>query len=109
MKKICFSDLEEALLLLPFTSVCELLSQLPSLIERGFEIELVCRTMIFLFKMHHKPIVNNQALLPIVGQLQKLAFSKVNHLRVSAVPFITFLVLSYGNNRHVYIPSDDSI
>jgi U3 small nucleolar RNA-associated protein 12 len=85
VKFCCFSDLEEALLLLPFTSVCELLSQLPALIERGFQTELVCRTMIFLFRVHHKPIVNNQALLPVVGQLQKLALSKVNYLRVSNI------------------------
>lgn len=81
LQRIRSSDLEEALLLLPFTSVCELLSQLPALIERGFQTELVCRTMIFLFRVHHKPIVNNQALLPVVGQLQKFALSKVNHLR----------------------------
>ncbi|PNF32770.1 hypothetical protein B7P43_G04487 [Cryptotermes secundus] len=81
LQRIRSSDLEEALLLLPFTSVCELLSQLPALIARGFQTELVCRTMIFLFKVHHKPIVNNQALLPVVRELQKLAVSEVNHLR----------------------------
>ncbi|PSN31419.1 WD repeat-containing protein 3 [Blattella germanica] len=81
LQRIRSSDLEEALLLLPFTSVCELLKQLPALIKRGHQTELVCRTMIFLFRVHHGPIVNNQALLPIVGQLQQLAFSKVNELR----------------------------
>jgi U3 small nucleolar RNA-associated protein 12 len=90
-KFCCSSDLEEALLLLPFTSVCELLSQLPALIERGFQTELVCRTMIFLFRVHHKPIVNNQALLHIVGQLQKLALFKVNHLRVSVAHFFHYV------------------
>lgn len=81
LQRIRSSDLEEALLLLPFTSVCELLNLLPPLIERGFQTELVCRIMIFLFRVHHKPIVNTQALLPVVGKLQQLAFSKVNHLR----------------------------
>ncbi|KAJ9598232.1 hypothetical protein L9F63_011053 [Diploptera punctata] len=81
LSRIQSSDLEEALLLLPFTSVCELLNQLPSLIKKGYQTELVCRTMIFLFRVHHGPIVNNQSLLSIVGQLKKLAFSKVNELR----------------------------
>lgn len=81
LARIRSSDLEEALLLLPFTSVCELLSQLPSLIKKGHQTELLCRTMIFLFRVHHGPIVNNQALLPVVGQLQKLTLSKVNELR----------------------------
>jgi len=46
--------------------------------------------MIFLFRVHHKPIVNTQALLPVVGKLQQLAFSKVNHLRVSTAHFFHY-------------------
>ncbi|XP_069680320.1 WD repeat-containing protein 3 [Periplaneta americana] len=81
LQRIRSSDLEEALLLLPFTSVCELLGQLPALLDRGHQTELVCRTMIFLFRVHHSPIVNNQALLPIVGKLQQLAINRVTQLR----------------------------
>ncbi|XP_036333211.1 WD repeat-containing protein 3 [Rhagoletis pomonella] len=57
LARIRASDLEEALLLLPFSNVCELLERLPRLIEcHSDQIELLCKVTIFLFKVHMKPI-----------------------------------------------------
>ncbi|XP_044270413.1 WD repeat-containing protein 3 [Tribolium madens] len=81
IRRIRPSDLEEALLLLPFASVCEVLQILPALIARGDQIELVCKICIFLLKLHHSPIVANHTLLVTLKQLQKLAFTKVQELR----------------------------
>lgn len=78
-----FSDVEEALLILPFSSVCEVLQTLPALIARGDHTELVCKISIFLLKLHHAPIVANHTLLFTLQKLQKLAAEKVQELRVS--------------------------
>lgn len=72
LSKIRGNDLEEALLLLPFSNVCEILEKLPSLAEkRKDQSELICKVTIFLFRIHHKPIVNSKTLLPTIRKLIK--------------------------------------
>lgn len=62
--------IEESLLLLPFTSVCELLKALPEIIlKRTDQTELICKVITFLFRIHRKPIVGNQTLLPLIQQM----------------------------------------
>lgn len=68
--RIKSSDLEEALLLLPFTSVCELLKALPEIIsKRTDQTELLCKVITFSFRVHRKPIIGNQSLLPFIQQM----------------------------------------
>lgn len=70
LSRIKSSDLEEALLLLPFTSVCELLKALPEIIRtRTDQTELLCKVVTFLFRVHRKPIIGNQNLLPFIQQM----------------------------------------
>lgn len=70
LSRIKPSDLEEALLLLPFTSVCELLKKLPEIIaKRTDQTELLCKVITFLFRVHRKPIIGNQSLLPFIQQM----------------------------------------
>lgn len=83
IKKIRTSELEEALLLLPFTSACELLQSLPALVQRGDQTELISRLLIFLLKVHHAPLVANQTLLTLLKKIQHLVVEKVVELRVS--------------------------
>lgn len=79
-----FSDLEEALLLLPFSTVCEVLRMLPRLVSRSSgDTELVCKLAVFLLKIHHGPIVANNVLLSHLSQLFKVAFVKAEEVRVS--------------------------
>lgn len=49
---------------------------------RGDQTELVCKLLVFLLKIHHAPIVANNALLSVLKQLQKSAMVKVEELRV---------------------------
>lgn len=64
------SDLEETLVLLPFTSVCDLLKCLPQIIsKRTDQTELLCKVITFLFRIHKKPIIGNQTLLPSIQQM----------------------------------------
>ncbi|KAJ8983270.1 hypothetical protein NQ317_007170 [Molorchus minor] len=81
IKRIRSSDLEEALLILPFSSVCELLQALPALMARGDNTELVSKICMFLLKLHHGPIVANHSLLMTLQKIQKLAAEKVRELR----------------------------
>lgn len=70
LSRIKPSDLEESLLLLPFTSVCEILKILPDMIrKRTDQTELLCRVITFLFRIHRKPIIGNKTLLPIIQQM----------------------------------------
>ncbi|XP_066151518.1 WD repeat-containing protein 3 [Euwallacea fornicatus] len=81
IKRIRPSDLEEGLLLLPFNSVCEILTTLPRLIQRGDCTELGCKVAMFLLKLHHAPIVANHLLLPTMEKLETVIRTKVGELR----------------------------
>lgn len=76
------SDLEESLLLLPFTSVCELLKALPEIIaKRTDQTEMLCKVISFLFRIHRKPIVGNQTLMPFIQQMVVDLETTVNEQR----------------------------
>nr|CAD7392861.1 unnamed protein product [Timema cristinae] len=81
LARIRTSDLEETLLILPFTSVCDLLTSLLPLLSRGYQTEMLCKVVVFLLKIHHGPIVGNQTLLPVISKLKKLMFTTVNNVR----------------------------
>lgn len=70
LSRIKPSDLEESLLLLPFTSVCELLQALPNIIKtRTDQTELLSKVITFLFRIHRKPIISTQTLRPFIQQM----------------------------------------
>lgn len=72
LQRIRAFDMEEALVLLPFPSVCEILERIPKLaISRKDQTEIICKVVLFLFRIHQKPITSNQTLLPVIGTLIK--------------------------------------
>lgn len=82
LSKVRASDLEEALLLLPFSNVFDILEKLPKMAsQRKDQTELICKVVLFLFRIHHKPIVNNQVLLPSIQKLIKHLESSVVEVR----------------------------
>uniref|UniRef100_A0A1B6DL56 Small-subunit processome Utp12 domain-containing protein n=1 Tax=Clastoptera arizonana TaxID=38151 RepID=A0A1B6DL56_9HEMI len=81
LKNIKANDLEETLLLLPFTAVCELLPLLLKLLEKFVHCELVSRAVIFLLRVHHQQIVANLKLLPLVNKLSSLAINNISNIR----------------------------
>lgn len=81
VKRVRSSDLEEALLLIPFSVACDIVRVLPTLLERGDHTELYCRVALFLLKIHHAPLVANKALLKHIIQIQAKASIKLNELR----------------------------
>lgn len=76
------SDLEESMLLLPFESVCKILAKIPEIIEqRPDQTELLSKIVLFLFRIHQKPIVANQTLLPITQKIITTLQANVIELR----------------------------
>lgn len=76
------SDLEETMLLLPFESVCKILSKMPEIIERRpDQTELLSKIVLFLYRIHQKPIVANQTLLPITQKIITTLQSNVVEMR----------------------------
>ncbi|XP_060567358.1 WD repeat-containing protein 3-like [Ruditapes philippinarum] len=81
IKKVKSSELEEALLVLPFQYVIGLLKLLEEFITNNWDIELMCRCLFFLLRVHHGQITACQELLPVVDRLRKITIEKLNSLR----------------------------
>uniref|UniRef100_A0A671UEI5 WD repeat domain 3 n=1 Tax=Sparus aurata TaxID=8175 RepID=A0A671UEI5_SPAAU len=74
-------DLEVSLLVLPFPYIPELLRLFSSYIKEGLEVELVCRCLFFLLKIHFGQISSNQMLLSVIDELRTNTLSKVREIR----------------------------
>uniref|UniRef100_A0A8C9Y473 WD repeat-containing protein 3 n=1 Tax=Sander lucioperca TaxID=283035 RepID=A0A8C9Y473_SANLU len=81
VKKVRSSELEVSLLVLPFPYIPELLTLFNSYIKQGLEVELVCRCLFFLLKIHFGQISSNQMLLSVIDELRTNTVSKVREIR----------------------------
>ncbi|KAM6956002.1 WD repeat-containing protein 3 [Lycodopsis pacificus] len=81
IKKVRSSELEVSLLVLPFPYVPQLLALFNSYIQQGLEVELVCRCLFFLLKIHFGHISGNQMLLSVIDELRTNTVSKVQEIR----------------------------
>ncbi|KAM9802313.1 WD repeat-containing protein 3 [Syngnathus typhle] len=81
IKKVRSSELEVSLLVLPFPYVPELLELFDGFIREGLEVELVCRCLFFLLKIHFGRIVDSQKLLAVIDDLRTNTLSKVQDIR----------------------------
>ncbi|XP_046392675.1 WD repeat-containing protein 3 [Ischnura elegans] len=82
IRRIRSSDLEEALLLLPFSWACRFLEASPDLFKHcGPDVELLCRTLLFLVRVHQAPIIGATHLFPLVTNITQLAFKHLKQLR----------------------------
>ncbi|XP_011643743.1 WD repeat-containing protein 3 isoform X1 [Pogonomyrmex barbatus] len=80
-KRIRASELEETLLLLPYSAACDILQRLPSLLKNNYHSELLARLALCLVQAHHGPIVANQNLLSTLEIVKKLTIKKISSLR----------------------------
>uniref|UniRef100_A0A8C8DH36 Small-subunit processome Utp12 domain-containing protein n=1 Tax=Oryzias sinensis TaxID=183150 RepID=A0A8C8DH36_9TELE len=78
---VLFFELEVSLLVLPFPYVPELLQLFSGYIHQGLEVELVCRCLFFLLKIHFGQITSNQMLLSVIDDLRSVTVSKVCEIR----------------------------
>uniref|UniRef100_A0A663LRP4 WD repeat-containing protein 3 n=1 Tax=Athene cunicularia TaxID=194338 RepID=A0A663LRP4_ATHCN len=78
-------ELEESLLVLPFSYVPDLLRLFNEYIHQGSEVELLCRALLFLLKIHFGQITSNHMLVTVIENLKKTTISRVSEARVSDV------------------------
>lgn len=81
IRKVRSSELEVSLLVLPFPYIPELLKLFNSFIRDGLEVELVCRCLFFLLRIHFGQISSNQMLLSVIDELRTNTLSKVREIR----------------------------
>lgn len=62
LKSIRPSDLEEALLILPFANVLQLLGYLDKWLKQGYEVELCMRVLLFTLRIYQVQISANRSL-----------------------------------------------
>ena len=76
------SALEECLLVMPFSQVTCLLHLLDIWLGNGWEVELCCRCLFFLLRVHHHQLVTNSTLLPIIDSLKQHTSQQVSQIKV---------------------------
>eukprot|EP00795_Rhopilema_esculentum_P017672 gene17672-9326_t len=77
VRKVKSSELEESLLVLPFSYVIDLLKLINNWIMNSWEIELCARCLFFLLRVHHNQIVTSQVLLDTIDASRKLVTTKL--------------------------------
>ncbi|KAF4021436.1 hypothetical protein G4228_013321 [Cervus hanglu yarkandensis] len=80
-KGIKSSELEESLLVLPFSYIPDILRLFNEFIQQGSDIELLCRCLFFLLRIHFGQITSNQMLVPVIEKLKETTISKVSQVR----------------------------
>lgn len=82
VNRIRASDLEECLVLLPFSNVCKILEMVPNLVaKRKDQAEHILKIVLFLFKIHQKPISANHTLLSVIGEIIQSLTAVTEELR----------------------------
>ncbi|KAI9143590.1 WD40-repeat-containing domain protein [Paraphysoderma sedebokerense] len=70
VERIKSTELEQALLVIPFSRVVTLLNFLNKWAKMGWNIPLTCRILFYLLKVHHNQIVSNRIMRPVLVSLQ---------------------------------------
>ncbi|XP_064608523.1 WD repeat-containing protein 3-like [Liolophura sinensis] len=81
VRRIRSSELDEALLVLPFDCVIELLKLIQVFLDNGWETELSTKCLLFLLRVHQGQITANQVLLPVIDKLRKTVVVKSEELK----------------------------
>lgn len=83
LRRIRYSELEETLLALPFGYVVELLKALSELLSRNWEVELCCRCLFFLLRVHSGQVASTATLVPTVDRLRLATLGMLERSRDS--------------------------
>ncbi|XP_040278727.1 WD repeat-containing protein 3 [Bufo bufo] len=81
IKKVRSSELEESLLVLPFSYVPDLLTLFRDYMRQSSDVELICRCLFFLLRIHFGAITSNQILLGVIEDLKSCTISRVTEVR----------------------------
>lgn len=81
LRKVKSADLEESLLVLPFSYIPDLLKLLNEFVSNGWEVELSCRCLLYLLKIHQGVISTSDIFVSVLENLQKNTESEVKKLQ----------------------------
>ncbi|XP_072441340.1 WD repeat-containing protein 3 [Chiloscyllium punctatum] len=81
IRKVKSSEMEESLLVLPFSYIPDLLTLFNEYIQLSLEVELICRCLFFLLRIHFGQITSNQMLLTVIDSLRKNTIGKINEMK----------------------------
>ncbi|KAG1651938.1 WD repeat-containing protein 3 [Nymphon striatum] len=81
LKKIKSSELEEALLVLPFSYVMNFMKMLNTFLNNSWEVELALKCILFLLRINANLIMSNSSLLPMIDNLRKLSQQRVDEMK----------------------------
>jgi U3 small nucleolar RNA-associated protein 12 len=109
LRKIPASEIEEALLVLPFDGVNHLINFLSDMIRERMQVELVARVLFFVLRIHHQQIVSNHALRNDIEHLKTSVREQLEEHRntlgfnISGMKYIQRVVAE----KHIKIGGDD--
>ncbi|KAL4458578.1 hypothetical protein ABPG75_013443 [Micractinium tetrahymenae] len=75
------AELEQALLLLPFTDALRLIRYLVAWLRQGVQVELLCRVATLLLRLHMQQLMGTPAARPLLLDLQQLLHARVQELK----------------------------
>ena len=87
---------------MPFSQVTCLLQLLDIWLSNGWEVELCCRCLFFLLRVHHHQLVTNSTLLPIMDSLKQHTSQQVSQIKVTRTKLVSYGVTPYLS---FFIPS----
>ena len=101
------SELEQAILLLPFTDALRLLGYLAPWLRRGAQVELLCRVATLLLRVHMQQLMATPSARPVLTELQGLLRSRVQGLKdamgfnLAAIEHLRRVVADQGGGGNV--------
>eukprot|EP01136_Pigoraptor_vietnamica_P030762 Opistho-1_new@90424 len=81
LRRIKATDIDDALLVLPFGYVSRLLPRVGEWLRAGREVELCTRCALYLIRIHHNPIVATGALVDVLDELRTATRQRTNELK----------------------------
>lgn len=101
------SELEQAILLLPFTDALRLLGYLAPWLRRGAQVELLCRVATLLLRVHMQQLMATPSARPVLTELQGLLRSRVQSLKdgmgfnLAAIEHLRRVIADQGGGGNV--------
>ena len=103
LRSIRPSELEEALLVLPFDAVKHLIGFLSEMIQNEMQVELVGRVLFFVLRLHHRQIVANHSLREHIEGLKDLVRVQLEeHRNVLGFNIAGLKHIKTGGFREIY-------
>ncbi|XP_044759709.1 WD repeat-containing protein 3 [Coccinella septempunctata] len=112
IKSIRPSDLEQALLLLPFEAVCRIMKYCPMLLEKEHDFDAIMTIFSFLLRVHHSTILQTEDLFETMEKFSEISFVKSKELKDligNNLCTLKYIQRKYEGTEMLTIFKDDTI